>query len=142
MAENLNFQDFLDEVVDAFRRRDAEAFCDRMGVPLTVFSYEGTAVVTDREDLRHYFRLYLENLDRAGITDMSRVATSFYQIGPNLAACTYDTHLLREGKRAIEPYASSTTLRNEDGRWRVVSIMSAIPHGRSWFKEHAIRADD
>ena len=142
MVEGLNFQDFLDGVVETIRTRDFDAFEAHMGLPLTVFSYEGTAVVTDPEDLRHYFRLYVENLERTGVDEQRRIATSFYQIGPKLAACTYDTHLLREGKRVIEPYASSSTLRCEDDRWRVVSIMSAIPHGRSWFKEHAIRADD
>ncbi len=143
MPDRLNFQHFLDGVVDAFRMRDFEAFRERISLPLTVFSYEGTAVVTEAEDLRHYFHLFVESLDRAGVTDHVRVATSFYQIGPNLAACTYDTYLFRDGTRVIEPYASSSTLRFEEGRWRVVSIMSALPHARSWFDDHAIaRAKD
>lgn len=140
MSDGLNFQRFLDGVVDAFRARDFEAFEARMGLPLTVFSFEGTAVVTGAEDLRHYFAMYLQNLDRAGVTHQIRVATSFYQIGPSLAACTYDTHLFRGGQRVIEPFASATTLRQHDGRWQVVSLMSAIPHARSWFRDHAIEA--
>lgn len=140
MSEGLNFQRFLDGVVDAFRARDFGAFEARIGVPLTVFSFEGTAVVTKTEDLRHYFDMYIQNLDRVGVTDQVRVATSFYQIGPTLAACTYDTHLFRGGQRVIEPFASATTLRQHDGRWQVVSVMSAIPHARSWFREHAIGA--
>ena len=138
MSDRLNFQRFLDDIVDAFRMRDFEAFRERIGLPLTVFSYEGTAVVTEEEDLRHYFHLFLAKLAQAGVTDHARVATSFYQIGPNLASCTYDTYLMRDGERVIEPYASSSTLRLDDGRWKVVSIMSALPHARSWFDEHSI----
>ena len=143
MAEVLDFQRFLDAVVEAFARRDFEAFRRRMGLPLTVFSYEGTAVVADPEDLRHYFELYVANLARMGVTHQRRVATSFYEIGPALAAGTYDTHLFRGEERVIEPFAASTTLRHEeDDRWKVVSLMSAIPHARSWFRQHAIAASD
>ena len=124
--------------MDAFRTRDFEAFEERIGLPLTVFSYDGTAVVTDTDDLRHYFEVYLATLEAQGVTDMIRVATSFYQIGPSLAACTYDTYLFRNGQRVIEPFASATTLRQNNGRWQVVSLMSAIPHAPSWFDEHAL----
>ena len=138
MTDGLNFQHFLDAVVDSFRTRKFAEFRERMGLPLTVFSYEGTAVVTSASDLRHYFELYLANLERFGVTDQVRMATSFYQIGPTLAACTYDTYLFRDGQRVIDPFASATTLRLQDGRWQVVSLMSAIPHARSWFREHAV----
>ena len=76
------------------------------------------------------------------MTDQRRLATSFYQIGPHLASCTYDTHFLREGKPALPPFASASTLRLTDDGWRAVSLMSSIPQARSWFREHAVTVED
>ena len=142
MSEPLNLQRFLDGVVHAFRTRSFDAFEARIALPLTVFSYEGTAIVTRTSDLQRFFETYLASLDAHGISDQRRMATSFYQIGPQLASCTYDTTFLREGKPALPPFASAVTLRLTEGGWRAVSLMSSIPQARSWFRDHAVEAED
>ena len=134
----MNFQRFLDGIVDAFESRDFEAFESRIGLPLTVFSYEGTALVARIGDLRHYFEAYVSKLEALGVTEHRRVATSFFEIGPALASCTYETLYLRNGSPVVPPFSSASTLRLIDGGWRVVSLMSSIPQARSWFQRHAI----
>ena len=127
-------QAFLDAIVDGSRARDFEAFERHMALPLTVILPGGTLTVADAADLRAGFEGDLAALDGHGVTDYVRVATSMTWVGPSLAAGAYDTHLLRNGQRVVEPFASVAMLRREDEAWRLASVMHAMAHDRWRFR--------
>jgi hypothetical protein len=130
-----DFQAYLDEVVDATRSGDVDAFASRLSLPLAVMCLEGTAVMTTREDVARAFEAYRVNLDRLGVTDYVRTASALHMIGPGYAMGVYQTHLLRNGVRMVEPYSTTVTLREGvAGRWRTTSLATAVPGAAHWFR--------
>ncbi len=130
----LDFQGFLDAIVDAVRVRDFEAFEPRYALPVTVIAAQGTYLIEDRGDLLGAFDGYIAALDGHGVTDYVRVSTSLTRIAPTLAAGTYETHLLRNGTRVAEPFASAVLLRHDDGEWRATTFMVALTQERWRFR--------
>ena len=128
----LDFQAFLDAIVDSVRSRDFERFLGHFTLPQTVITGEGTAVLTQPAQVRAGFDAYVLLLERLGVTDYVRTASSLHMISPVLATGVYQTHLLRNGLRMIDPFPSTATLRCDDGAWRVTSVMSAIPQAGRW----------
>ena len=130
-----DFQGYLDEVVDAVRSADIDAFAARLSLPLAVMCVEGTAVMTTREDVARAFDAYRLNLDRLGVTDYVRTASALHLVGPGYAMGVYQTHLLRNGVRMVEPYSTAVTLREGGGgRWRTTSLATAVPGAAHWFR--------
>lgn len=129
-----DFQAYLDRVVDANRSGDFAAFEACLALPLAVMCLEGTAVMTTRDELRGSFEAYRLNLERLGVTDYVRTASALHVIGPGCAMGVYQTHLLRNGVRMVEPYSTSVTLREMGGGWRATSLATAVPGAAHWFR--------
>lgn len=130
----LDFQAYLDEVVDAVRSRDFGRFERCLALPLAVMAVEGTAVMTRREEMERAFEAYLLNLQRLGVTDYVRTASALHTLGPGYAMGVYQTHLLRNGVRMMAPYYTTITLREMDGGWRTTSLATAVPGAAHWFR--------
>ena len=129
-----DFQAYLDTVVDAIRSHDFERFERCLSLPLAVMALEGTAVMTRREEMRRAFEAYLVNLQRLSVTDYVRTASALHMIGPGYAMGVYQTHLLRNGVRLVDPYYTTITLRGFDGEWRTTSLATAVPGAAHWFR--------
>lgn len=130
----LDFQAYLDEVVDAVRSRDFSRFERCLALPLAVMALEGTAVMTRRDEMRRSFEAYLVNLERLGVTDYVRTASALHMLGPGYAMGVYQTHLLRNGVRMAAPYYTTITLREAEERWRTTSLATAVPGAAHWFR--------
>ena len=134
MSGTDEFQHYLDEIVDAIRARDFEAFRAHIALPVTVITAEGTQIIAGSDELRDGFEGYIAALDGHGVTDYVRVVLSATAISPTLASCTYMTHLLRNGARVVEPFPSTVLLRRDDGTWRAISFMVSLTHERWRFR--------
>ena len=130
----LDFQAYLDRVVDATRSGDFLTFESCLALPLAVMCLEGTAIMTTRDEMRGSFEAYRLNLVRLGVTDYVRTASALHMIGPGYAMGVYQTHLLRNGTRMVEPYSTTITLREMGGGWRTTSLATAVPGARHWFR--------
>ena len=128
------FQAFLDSIANAIRAGDFGAFERHVALPGVMISAQGTRLITERDDLRAGFEGYVAAVRGHGVTDYVRIASSFTRVGPGLATGVYETHMLRNGTRVVEPYSTAVMLRRDDGAWRATAFLLALTHDRWRFR--------
>ena len=122
------FDAFLDEISRSFIERDITLWRDRVIYPFSLITSAGPVVLHNDDELRRNFELYLKASDIMGLDQIVRHPVSLEDCGDGTWIGTYVTELLSRGKRAAAPYTSSALLVDENGRFKMRSILNARGH--------------
>ena len=124
----LELQSYLDQTVDSFIENDPETFIGLLDLPFTVISTQGTQVATSQEELRIAHQAYVSTIRAHGVTDLIRLAQQTISVEPDLVVGVYETHVLRNGHRLVDPYRSAIMLRRKGEMWIATSVMNSSAH--------------
>ena len=125
MAERI-FQDYLDTMSKAVMEQDYPTYAEGITLPFTLETATGLSVIEEDAALRQGFDVFQDLLKTQGVTDMIRLTLSAAFQGNDEIAGRYTTHLLRNGARVSEPFASRMIIRQEDGQWRCREIRNEL----------------
>ncbi|KZX94513.1 MULTISPECIES: hypothetical protein [unclassified Sulfitobacter] len=125
----LDLQEFADEVVDAIRREDVDAYLSLMAVPYQIVTATESRTIEKMEGLADHFATYCKGLRQLGFEDLSHKMISTTLLGPDLAVGIYQTDLYRDDHLYVAPFRSVVTVRRgEDLKWRAVASAHTINH--------------
>lgn len=124
-------QRLLDDISDALIHDNEELWVANISLPLRMISRDGPEDFLTQEESRAGFKGYVQELRTNGITDVVRTAIGTQMVGSDLMIATYRTYLLRRAEQVVPSWQSSATLKRENGKWRVSTILRSIGH-LSW----------
>jgi len=123
------FQTILDRISASFLARDVQGWLNSVSLPYHMITRQGVAAFETEEHVRRDFEIYCQEFDIHGVTDIIREVKTAELIDGDQMVGTYRTHILRGANHVVPPWDASMTLRREDdGLWRVTTIMRAIGH--------------
>ncbi len=127
------FQIFLDEGSDCFISGDFAQWASMVVLPFTMVTKDGPVTLSDLDDLRQNFDLYVAAGRILRIDLISRRAISLEDCGDGTFIGTLETEILSHGARIVEPYTASVLLHNRGGKWKMSTVMSS--HGNYQWTE-------
>lgn len=122
------FPDFLDAISRCFLERDFASWKDRVIYPFSLITSVGPVILSNDEQLRENFELYLKACEALQLDDIVRRSISLEDCKDGTWMGTYETNLLSHGKRAAPPYRSTALLQDVFGQFKMISILNARGH--------------
>ena len=119
-------QSWLDEAGNATLVGDWDTYRACVVLPFHLITEKATMVVDTEDVLRRGFDEFRQNLAIMRVTDYIRLGESAAEIGPDLIAGRYVTHLMSNAHRIVPPFRSHVTLRRQGNRWCAASIVNAL----------------
>ncbi|QJF52185.1 hypothetical protein G3256_13890 [Roseobacter ponti] len=96
-------------------------------LPLVVEFNNHRMIIKTTRDLRRDFELYRGRFRAEQVTDITRVIRTAELVGDTLLMATYRAHVLSDAGYIMPAWNGAVTMRHENGRWRIVSILNALP---------------
>ena len=96
-------------------------------LPMVVEFDRDQNIIHTTEDLRRDFEFYRDRFVAGGVTDITRVVRTAERVGDALLIATYRAHVLSDADYIVDPWNGAATMRWENGRWRIVGILNALP---------------
>lgn len=124
----LFFQQWLDEVGDAFFADRFDIYENAVSLPLEIVSDDLASRIETTDALRLKFDTWVDMLRTHRVTDMIRIADSIEQIAPGVIVGNYRTGILSNGKRAMPPFSSSMMLQEQGNMWRATRVTTGMTH--------------
>lgn len=103
-----------------------ELFCDGIGLPLHIDTFDGQREIRTTEELREMFDSVRHLLMQLGVTDLVRRCVEAEFTAPDMMHTTYETRMLQGNRLIRDPFPVHSIARRIDGRWKVVSSSYAI----------------
>ncbi len=122
------FQTILDRISAAFIGNDVEGWLNAVSLPFHLVSRAGVETFETRQQVVDDFEAYQREFKENGVTEMIRQAKTAELIDGDQMTGTYRMHMMRGPSHVVPPWDASMTLRNENGLWRVTTVMRAIGH--------------
>lgn len=122
------FQTILDRISACFLSGDIEGWLGCITLPCHLVTRHGIDTYETEDAVRSDFAVYAEEFKTHGVTDIIREAKTAELIDGDQMTGTYATHILRGATHVVPPWDASMTLRQQDGLWRVTTVMRAIGH--------------
>ncbi len=122
------FQTILDRVSAVLINGDADGWVSAVALPFQLVTRQGIQSFDTEAALREDFAVYQKEFKDHGVTDIFRQALTAQLIDGDQMTGTYRTHIMRGGNHVVPPWESSMTLRNDNGQWRITTVMRAIGH--------------
>ncbi len=116
---------FLDEASDCFISGDFAQWASLVVLPFTMVTNDGPVTLSDLDELRQNFDLYVAAGRILRLDLISRRPISLEDCGDGTFIGTCETEILSHGARVAEPYTASVLLHNRGGKWKMSTVMSA-----------------
>ena len=97
-----------------------------IALPFTLETATGVSVVEDAASLRQGYDVFQNLIATQGVTDMIRLTIAASFQGADEIAGRYTTHLLNNGARVSDPFASRMIIRAFDGVWKCTEIRNDL----------------
>ena len=128
MHREKQFREFLDAISTCFIDDDFEMWRVRVIYPFSLITSKGPVVIGNDAQLLDNFKLYLHARDAMKLDQILRHPLSIEDCADGSFIGTYETNLLSHGVRATAPYTSSALLVEQDGIFKMTSILNARGH--------------
>ncbi|WP_439154230.1 hypothetical protein [Yoonia sp.] len=125
MAE-IFFQQWLDEVGDAFFANQFDVYENAVTLPLEIVSDGHASQIETVDALRLKFDTWVDMLRIHRVTDMIRIADSIERVAPDMVVGNYRTEILSNGARTMPPFASAMTLQKRGNMWRATRVTTGM----------------
>lgn len=122
------FIDFLDAISRCFIERNFSLWQERVIYPFSLITSVGPVLITNDDQLRENFDLYLIAADAMHLDEIVRTPISLEDCKDGSWMGTYETNLLSHGKRATPPYTSTALFQDVSGIFKMTSILNARGH--------------
>jgi hypothetical protein len=130
----------LERTGEAIMSGDFALFETYFCLPQTIETFEGSCLVTTRDELKVVFDAVRTYYEVKGVTQLSRrcVAADFKDA--ESIASTYETRLISGAQIVQKPFPAFSTLKRVDGEWRIASCIYAIEdspeHNKALTRRH------
>ena len=128
MPHDQMFLDLLNDISHCFIDGDFMRWQSRILLPLSLITAQGPVILVTPEQLKANFELYLMACDAMKLDQIHREVLSLENCEDGSFIGTYETNLLSRGVRATDPYKSSALLLQDDGVFKITSILNARGH--------------
>ena len=112
-------QHLLDVTGAAYAARNFSDFAPHYVVPGDVHSFGVVRLVADFTDLHEMFTTVLAYFDTIGLTALERHCTAAEEVEPGVIVARHTTRMMRGTELIAEPFPGTSTLRLEDGAWKL-----------------------
>ena len=119
------FNDLLEATSRCFLDRNYDLWRRHVLLPFTLITRSGAIVMATEKELRENFDLYVKARETLHLDEVVRRPVSLEDCRDGTWIGTYETNLLRRGTRVTDPYTSSALLVEDDGVFRMRSVMNA-----------------
>lgn len=108
-----------------FIDRDFSVWQSRVVLPLSLITEVGQVHLRNALELRLNFEQYLKCVDAMSLDHVIRRPISLDCCADGNWIGTYETNLMSNGRRMVEPYESSAVLEWDGAKLRASSVMNA-----------------
>jgi hypothetical protein len=123
-----NFQTMLDRISAVFIGNDIEGWLNCVSLPFHLVTRQRVETFETRAQVVADFNAYQQDFKTHGVTAIIRQAKTAEIIDGDQMTGTYRMHMMRGTNHVVPPWDASMTLRNENGLWRVTTVMRAMGH--------------
>ena len=132
----------LRQTGEALLSRDAARFAAAFSLPHRISTFDRTVVIETPGDLIRTFDKACAEYAKLGVTDCVRDCIAARFRDPDTIAHTHISHLMRGPWRVKDPYPCFSSLKRQDGVWRVHSSDYAIDSTSSYARALTILASE
>ena len=122
------FENFLNDITSCFLEPNFDLWRSRLILPFSIVMKDGTMVLSDVDEVKRNFDLYLKAVEIMKPDVIDRSIVSFEHCDDGSILGTFRTRVVRDGILVIEPYAGTALLRRIDGRLQMSSLLNARGH--------------
>lgn len=122
----VNFQSFIEKVIDAIRQDDLEAYLPLIDLPYLINTAVGSHFFVRQSELVDNFHLFRMGFFKMGFVDVSVKVVSSTMLGESLASFIFETQPVRGDGQPVDPYLTCMTIRKVRGRWCAISATASV----------------
>lgn len=126
------FQQALDEVAQAFRDEDFDAYMALLALPYLVQTGRARHLITSADEMRPTFDTLLRSMKPRGITHYERIARSADYVARDRIEGWHRSHLIANGESLAYPQLSRHALVRRGDRWLFSEAQYDMIEGASW----------
>ena len=120
------YQDFLDQITDAYMKRDFDAYAQLIRVPHDLGSFGPRLEVRNHKELRFLFDSICDHLFSESGKHYVRTCLTAEFVHPNKIVGVHETRVVAGGLIKDGPYPVKGIMRRIDGQWWVCGSDNAI----------------
>ena len=122
------FQHFLDQISVCFISQEFSIWRAHILLPFTLVTARGSETFETEAALQENFLHYLGACTILSLDKIYRRPISLERCEDGLWPGTYETSLMSQGMRAVDPYASSALLHPVGDGFKTIAILNARGH--------------
>jgi len=119
-------EEFLDDISNCFAAGDFELWRRRTRIPLCLILANGNKYIRSEAELLRNFEDCITAMKIQRIDTIFRRPLSHEESEGGSILATYETHILSEGYRVVEPYESAVILQRTHTGIQACSILNAV----------------
>lgn len=119
-------QDFLDRMSYVLSSHDMDLARDTFALPFIAAMPDESLTATTEAELSRLCAAFRDTMLSLQVDNVIRIAKTVSHLSRTLMVCTYESHVMRGTERIVPPYASSASLRREDGHWRAYNVTNGL----------------